>query len=252
MKSEEDRKEDDRQENQEDAPESGNRLLLNLKQLRRAIGGQLLRLKHIFQAGVVRMIDASSGLLLRLKKRAEESRDEDTRADKKHPERETRPEKIPAREERVKGAAPREVAVQEPRSPLRSVFIYLLVLVIGAIAGMTFSFALLSTMLFNQAHRIEDQRDEIAQLEKQHSRILESEAKYRKENVEYQKRLSEIEENVAAQNAAKESSLPEPAGSPGIPVTGKQHQAKKTGDCKLDAGNLGGNLTRCVDEFNRK
>lgn len=253
MNSEEDPKEDKREEKQEDAPESGNRLLLGLKRIGRTIAGQLQRTKHFFQAGLVRAIDVSSGLLQRLKKRAEESGDRETRADERHAEREPRHEKTPVREERAKAKEPKEVEVQPTaRSPLHNFIIYLLVLVVGAIAGMTFSFALLSSMVSNQAHRIEDQRDEISQLEKEHLRIMESEAKYRKENIELQKKLSELEANAAAQTAAKEPALSEPAGSPAVHATGKQPQTKKTGDCKLDAGNLSGNLTRCIDEFNRR
>lgn len=259
MSSDEDRNRDGQEEKPEADPESGNRLLLGLKRFWRAIVSPFVSLlsrpKHFFQAGAVRIIDAGTGLLLRLRKRAEKTTDGETRSDEKSAEREPRPEKSPVREGRGKEAAPKEVEVavaQEPRSPLRSFFIYLLVLVIGTIAGMTFSFALLSKMVFNQAQKIEDQRDEITQLEKHQSKILESEARYRTESTEYQKQLREMETNLAALKAAKEPSPPEPAGSPATHSAGRQPQARKTGDCKLDVGNLNGNLNRCIDEFNRK
>lgn len=252
MEPDSDRKEEGRQEKPEDAPEAGNRLLISLKRFWRAMGGQLLRLKHFLQAGMVRMIDACSGLLLRLRKRAAEPKDEETQNDERRSARENHPEKSAVRVEHAKEVTPEEVAVHEPRSPLRSFFVYLLVLVIGAIAGMTFSFTLLSTMLINQAQRIEDQSDEITQLEKQHSRIQESEAKCRKENTEYQKRVSEFEANLTPQNAAGDPAIAEPAGSSAPHATGKPPQARKTDNCNLDAGNIGGNLTRCIDDFNRK
>ena len=225
---------------------------LGLKGFWHAISGRLQRTRNFFPAALVRMRDAGSGLLRRLKKRGVEADEGDTEADERHAERQPRKEKKPLRDERVKTETPQEATPQAPRSGVHNLIINLLVLVIGTIAGMTFSFTLLSSMVFNQANRINDQREDIGQLEKQVSRIMESEAKYRKENNELQKRLSEMEATAAAQNAAKEAPLAESAASSAPHSTGKQSQAKKTGDCKLDAGNLGGNLNRCIDEFNRK
>lgn len=240
------------EEKQEEGVKPGKRDSLGLKGFWHAISSRLQRTRNFFAAGLVRMRDAGSGLLKRLKKRSVDAAEGDAETDERHAERPARKEKKPVRDERVRTETPQEATPQAPRSGLHNLIINLLVLVIGAIAGMTFSFTLLSSMLFNQANRINDQREDIGQLEKQVSRIMESEARYRKENNELQKRLSEMEATAAAQNAAKEAPLAESAASSAPHSTGKQAQAKKSGDCKLDAGNLGSNLNRCIDEFNRK
>ena len=250
MNSDEDRKEPGKEEEQAPAPESGNRLAIALKRVWRAILTLLLRPKHFLQAGLVRSIDACSGLLQRLRKRTQESADGDAPADERHAERESRQEKSPPREEHPKEPVPKEAAVKPPRSRLHNAIIYLLVLVVGALAGMVFSFTLMSTMVVNQAQRIENQQDEISQLEKQNTKILESEARYRKENSEYRLRLDEFEK--IAEEAAKSQALLEAAASAPANPTGKPPQAKKTGKCNVDAGNIGGNLNRCLDDFNRK
>lgn len=250
MNSDEDRKEPGKEEEQVPAPESGNRLVIALKRVRRAILSLLLRPKHFLQAGLVRSIDACSSLLQRLRQRAQESNGDDAPADEKHAEREPRQEKAPPREEPPKEPIPREAAVKPPRSRLHNAIIYLLVLVVGALAGMVFSFTLMSTMVVNQAQRIENQQDEISQLEKQNTKILESEARYRKENSEYRQRLDEFER--IAEEAAKSQALLESAANSTAHAPGKPAQAKKTGKCNVDAGNIGGNLNRCIDDFNRK
>lgn len=205
-----------------------------------ATGSRWHRLKQFFVTRYVRVIDATSGLLKRLRNRVKASPDaEDGQED----------ERDEARASRKKPAPPHAAETVEvqpaPRSHVRSFFIYLLVFIIGSIAGMTFSSALVSKMLINQAQKIEDQREEIGQLEKQYSRVLESEAKYRK-------KLSEVEAQAeqAARNAAKEPVVP-PSVNPATPAPGKQLVNKKTGNCPLESGNPA-ELAKCIEDYNRR
>lgn len=237
------------------APAAGNRLLLGLKGLLHVIGGLFQRPKHVLQAGVVKIIDAGSGLLQRLRKRTAESGAEQAPDDEHRAVRPESQAKAKAREAHAKEAPPQEVAAPHPHSAVHTILLYLLMLVIGSVAGMTFSFVLFSTMVSNQAKKIEDQRDEISQLEKQHSRLLESEANYRKESNEFRQRLSELEALEAARNAAtaaQEAAANPAAANPATTARGKQPVARKTGNCNLAAGNIDNNLNRCIDEFNRK
>lgn len=245
------RKEEAPENVQEDIPGAGNRLLLNLKQFLKALGRPFLRPKHLLQAGLVKIIDASTGLLQRLRKSAAEPAAEETSADERSAAREESHARKP-REDHGKEAPPKPAVAAHPHSPIHNILIYLLVLIVGGLAGMTFSFVLFSTMVSNQAKKIDDQRDEISQLEKQHSILLESEARYRKENNEYRKQLSEIEAAAAARNAETEKAAREAAGNSVAPQGARHPVARKTGNCNLEAGNIDNNLTRCVEEFNRK
>ncbi|MFA6311581.1 MAG: hypothetical protein WCV99_15865 [Sterolibacterium sp.] len=200
------------------------------------------RLKGFFVSRYLRIIDGLSAGLKRLRSRAGKPKEEDSEREERSESRAPpKKAKTPHADEAPAAAPP------APRSVVRSFFIYLLVLILGIIAGMIFSFALLSNMVINQAQKIGDQRDEISQLEKQYSRALESEAKYRK-------RLGEIESqlNLATQKAGKETTG-ESGNSPGAAPAAKERPAtpNKTGDCTLESGNAE-NLARCLDEFNRK
>ncbi|MFA7268218.1 MAG: hypothetical protein WC073_02615 [Sterolibacterium sp.] len=236
----------------EDPPLAKQRLWPRIKQSMQGTGRLLLRPIHLLRAGLAKIADAGRGLLKRLRKPAAEPAEEEAHTDKRGAERDERPGKGSARAERHKEAAPKEAPAPQPQKGVPSVLLYLMVLLIGVVVGMTFSFALLSTMVFNQAQKIEAQNDEISQLEKQHSILLESEAKYRNENAEYRQRLNKLETLAAAQNAPKETPSHESGENPTVPPSGKSAAPRKTGNCNLEVGNIGNNLSRCVDEFNRK
>ena len=206
-----------------------------------AATSRLSRLKRFFRSAYVRIIDATTGRLKRLRDRIGGPEEEQGEGEERSESRTSRKKtKLAPTELEPAAAAP-----HAPRSPVRSFFIYLLVLIVGIIAGMMFSFALLSNMVINQARKIGDQRDEISQLEKQYSRVLESEVKYRN-------RLSEIETqlNQASRATAKESA---PAESSKPPAAAKEKSSisQKTGNCNLESGNAE-MLSKCIDEFNRK
>ena len=207
-----------------------------------AAGGRLQRLKLFFVSRYLRVIDTLSGVLKRLRNLVGKPKEEAGEGEERSESRSSRkkPKGSPA-DDAAQVAAP-----PAPHSPVRSLFIYLLVLVIGILAGMIFSFALLSNMVINQAHKIGDQRDEISQLEKQYSRVLESEAKYRNKLTETESQLHQLTRKIE-----KETEPPESAHSAG-PAAEKPAVARKVPPpCTLESGNPE-KLARCIEEFNRK
>ncbi|TRZ67385.1 MAG: hypothetical protein D4S02_05275 [Rhodocyclaceae bacterium] len=211
------------------------------EQVPEAAGGRWQRLKQFFVSRYLRVIDTLSGVLKRLRSLVGKPKEEGGEGEERGEARSSRKKsKAPAADEAALAAAP-----PAAHSPVRSLLIYLLVLVVGIIAGMIFSFALLSNMVINQAHKIGDQRDEISQLEKQYSRVLETEAKYRN-------RLTETETllNQLSRKLEKEAEPADPATAPAA-TTEKPAAAKKTANCALEAGNPD-KFARCLEEFNRK
>lgn len=259
MESDSDRKRDVPEDAEELATAAVNSRWQRLKKFLHAVSQPFLRVKRLLSAGLLRIIDASSGLLQRLRKRAETPNEEEPGEDRHRDDSSETPvaRKKTAPPPNSKGATPptaEAIKSVEPRSPVRSFFIYLLVLIIGGIAGMTFSFTLLSKMTTNQAQKIGDQRDEITQMEHQLSRILQSEAKYRLESMEYQKRLSEVENHLNSAIPKPGGNTPptESAGNRSVPATGKSPVSLKSGECTLESGKIGDNLSRCINQFNSK
>lgn len=206
-----------------------------------AAESRLKRLKQLVLSRYLRVIDAMSGVLKRLRSRVGKSRQEEDQEDEKgEPRASRKTTKAPHADEAAVAAAP-----PAPRSPVRSFFIYLLVLLVGILTGMIFSFALLSNMVINQAQKIGDQRDEIAQLEKQYSRVLQSEAKYRNRVSEVEAQLDQITRTTVKETAAVEASTAPAATSE------KPAKPRNVGNCALESGDPG-KLARCIDEFNRK
>ena len=203
-------------------------------------GGRFQRLKQFFVSRFVRVIDALRGVLKRLRNRVGKAQAEDGDGEEKE---EARPSHKKARASQAEAnVAP---APEAPRSPIRSAFIYILVLIVGFIGGMIFSFALFSNMVVNQAQKIEDQRDEISQLERQYSRVAQSEAKFRNRLAEAESQLNQVVRTIPKEAPPTESSTPPVASSE------RPANAKNAGNCKLESGNAE-TLARCVEEFNRK
>ncbi|MFA7280376.1 MAG: hypothetical protein WC100_09775 [Sterolibacterium sp.] len=260
MQAEGDQKKEGSEEAAAEAEPEKSSLLGRLKGATAGIGRIFRRPKHALLSGEVKVIDAFSGVLQRLRKRAADSDSEIAPAEGQDEAREGREEshaKSKPHEERGKAKEkdkPQEaVAESHSHSTFHVILLYVLVLIIGCVVGMIFSFLLLSTMVTNQAQKIEDQQDEISQLEKQHTHLMESEAKYRDENKQYRQRISEFEAEQAAREA-KEAAAQEAAALLSGPSRGRASPStpQKTGNCKLGAGSIDNNLNRCIEEFNRK
>ncbi len=235
----------------EKAPETGSPRPSLFRRLLEACWLPLRYLKRFLRTGALWITNTSRSILKRLGSRAETPHEEDREEDR-HGDNSS--ETRVARKKTAPPPVPEAIKAVGPRSPVRSFFVYLLVLIIGGIAGMTFSFALLSKMITNQAEKIGDQRDEIAQMENQLSRVQQAEAKYRLENMEYQKKLSEVENqlNSTIQKPVGNTPPTTSGGNPTAPAAVKPPVSRKTGDCTLESGKIGDNLSRCIDEFNRK
>lgn len=220
------------------------------RRLLETCGKPFLSLKGLLQSGVTRISGAGGKILQRLKNRSMTPRAEDSGEERQDgKDREPRESRKKAEPPPI-AEAPKAVA---PRSKVRSFFLYLLALTVGGIAGMTFSFALLTKIIANQAERIVDQRDEIAKIEALLSRTQQAETKYRLEGLESRKKLSESENQLnAAIQDSRENAMPEETSiKPGIPATAKP-AAAKSGKCVLESGKIGDNLTKCIDIYNRK
>jgi len=176
-------------------------------------------------------------------------------------------EKTPVR--RAEAVEARVLEDHEVRAP----FVFFLALVIGAIAGMVFSYNLLSHMIVNQAERIGSQRESIAILEKESLRFRESEASYREELLAIRKKLAEAEcrpnqggtssrgkssarsSNPAVHAEANGTAFPEYGGnSSALPgAAAKQpNAAQKSSTCNIGSGSPDKGIVRCLDELKQK
>jgi len=204
--------------------------------------GLLQRLKQFWITDYLRTIDRLSRILKRLRSLVAKPKEEAGQEKQDDREARSQPSKTKSRASDEAAAA---VAPPAASSPVRSILICLAVLIVGILVGMTFSFALLSNMVIKQAEKIGDQRDEISQLEKLHSKAVESEARYRNRLAEAESRLNQL-----ARKSAQETEAPERAAVPPATVD-KPVAAKKTADCALESGSPD-KLAKCLEEFNRK
>jgi len=229
-----------------EAPAADSPRLSLSRRILEAVEWPLSHLKKTLRIGVLWIINAGKAVTQRFGKRAAPP-DEKDGAEERRSDKETRVAKKKPEPPPVDGAT---VA---PRSRLRSFLLTLLVLILGGIAGMTFSFALLSKMIANQAERIGAQRDEMAEMENQLVRLQESEAKYRRENMEHQKKQKNAENQLhpTPQNPGNAPPVVPPAPAAAAAAS-KPPLPAKSGNCTLESSKIGDNLTRCIDEFNRK
>lgn len=213
--------------------------------------------QRFLKSRYLEIIDASHGLLLRLRGRLKPPIEEEARSASQAPPVESRKTRTLEIEEEQR--LPTVSVVSKPRSRLRSLFVFLLGSVISAIAGMIFSYTLLSTMIVNQARKIDDQMDEISRLGRQYSIILTSEARYRNENQACQKNLEEMELNLADQRSAEITSAQEPGATryaqTGASVSSGNRLQQIPGgvvECQLGSEETASDLTRCINVYNRR
>ena len=216
-----------------------------------------VRLKQKLKARVVLILDAGIASLNSLKSRAggEEQK----------------------REERVVGkqaAEPKQsLAVTLPKSRLRRFLIYVMLMLMTAIIGMTFAYSLLSRVLSDQFEKIRMQKEEIKaySVENQEKAARIAELMKQVDNqraslTDAEKRLSETALKEMERKAAEKIIEPtKPLAKPEAPRsavarTGQPSQAStfrssipvKAGNCDVTAGTSPEDLKRCIDNFNRK
>jgi len=138
-------------------------------------------------------------------------------------------------------------------------------MVVAGIGGMTFSFSLFSMMVINQAERIDDQMEEISRWGHQYSKIQNSEAKFRRENMDLNKRIDDSEKtqrsgdcgngSTDANHVTNTSKMDQSAtGNAIIRPPGSstsRNVPRAVGECAIGANNSAENLARCLKDYNR-
>ena len=158
---------------------------------------------------------------------------------------------------------------------LRSFLFLLLALVIGALAGMTFSYRLLTKALDADSVLIDYQQDEIRQLGKEEKLNLNARAKlqeqvdaklrenrdyrtaiddYQNQIESYKNQVASLNRQLSAQGEAVYSSqprAPKRSMSYSSKHTPQARAPAKTGICVMNPGDTPADLARCVQDFNR-
>lgn len=223
--------------------------------------GRLVRWHQSLMTTELRVIDAVSGFLQRLRKRVDAAPVDDEASDDGRRR---------LRSDSRDAAVPEAALVVLPRPRRLSYFlIFAVALMIGAVSGAAFSYRLLAKMVESNATIIEYLRDEVAGLEKQDAINMKERAKHQRVIQEYDKEIAgyreEIEgyktqvDELQSQLSAIKTPRQEPAasasdvrGGAATAMPGKRSLPQKTGTCTTGAANTAADLARCVAEFNRK
>jgi hypothetical protein len=217
-------------------------------------GGLISRLRLAIKSWKLREIDAVIGVCQRWRSHIEPAAAEDMRGSRK-------------------SSAPRGgealtlggVDAAKPRG-WRGFLIVLALLLTSGIAGMTFSYHLLSRAIKSDAMLIDDLRDQVAQMEKVESRSVNIQARNQQQVAESNKALRECQaamqgyEDQAVElrkqvSALTPSPLPKPSSRSATarPAAAPQRTApEKTGNCVMGTSNAVADLTRCVENYNRQ
>lgn len=217
-------------------------------------------LRSTVSGAATAVLDAGIGLLQRLRKAAGGARDADTD--------EGRPGSRKDMPGGRRDAAAPEAETPKPKRRLRAFLIYLCVLLAGGIGGGAFAYDLLAELLdhqFAESRRLEaaitEQSQSAAAAQKKFEEAqagrTEAEKKleaslsdYTKSTAEKQKKLDETEKRLEAMLAAERARNPPPLSPASRGSAGSKTPPLKTGNCKLDQGNLTA-LKDCIDNFNR-
>ena len=155
---------------------------------------------------------------------------------------------------------------ESPPSPsrLRRALILLLCLTAGGFGGMVFSYRLLEHMAQANAARVDFVQETLRQEKREAARQGKTLELCQNDNRNHHQAVREqqaVAEECAARVAALEEQL---AAGPGRAAASRQggttgysraptqpRTPQKTGNCSVGGGNLQGNLTDCIDSFNR-
>lgn len=212
--------------------------------------GLVSRIRAAVAERQLRTIDALIGLLQRRRNRIEPPADPaDARRGSRHGAAEH-------------GALTLDGAGAAKPGRLRGVLIVLALLLATAFVSVIFSYGLLSRSIKADALIIDDLRDQVAQMEKVDARSVAIQAKSQQQIAENKKAMREYEaaiqgyeEQVAQLRQRLDAATPKPRKEAARPVAARRNARtapEKTGNCVMDAANAAADLTRCVEEFNRK
>lgn len=198
-----------------------------------------------FVSHALRAIDASLHGLQRLRNRIEPPVEEEPR--RRGGQQTTHPEELPP----VVGEPP---AVRH--SYVHAVLVFLLPLLLGAVAGTLFSYRGLARIVETQESMIDYLREQITQLEKEDARNSAAKIRYQKEVYEREKELRASREEIQdykdriGELEAQVAALKPP---PAVARGGRPAPAmQKSATCAMDAANPAANLAGCLERFNRK
>ena len=251
------------------------RLLRAWRSLRARAGAVCARAKQVLLAAATAAIDQGIASLQRLRQRAgdteqshegrddEHAREGDTRGRRGKPGTGVGPKGEPAAEEPV---APK------PRRRLRSLFVYLSVMLAGAMGGMALAYDLLAQLLDHRSaeiHRKEVKLSEnsksMAELkqkvDQRQAKQTEAETRLAAALAENDKKLGELQQKRAEAEARLASVLAGRAGNSQRQEDGGSSQAAarnglagrtSAGDCNLGSGNIRSVLSGCIAAMNRR
>jgi hypothetical protein len=235
--------------------------------LARAIAASA-RAKHVLLAAATAAIDTGIASLQRLRKRAGGAEDPDERRD--HDRKRTGKR---ATTERSGGKpAAEEPVVPKPRRCLRSLLVYLSVILAGGMGGMALAYDLLAQLLDHRSAEIKRQEVKMSKYSKsvvalekklgqQQAKQIETETRLAAALAENEKKLGELQTKLAEAETRLVSALAGRAGNPrrqedtgsnrGAARSGQAGWAR-AGNCTLGSGNVRSVLTGCIADMDRK
>jgi hypothetical protein len=213
--------------------------------------GLMQRLGHAATERELRVLDGAIGLFQRWRSRIGPPPEDDDRRGGRRAPRDAAP--VPP--------APAIDAGKHHR--LRGFLIMVAMLLAAGVSAMLFSYSLLSRVIQAEDLIIDDLRDQLTQMEKADARNLAIQAKEqnriaedRKALREYQAKIGDYEEQMAALRAQIAALTPPPPRREAVATAGPRRPpsraaAQKTGNCVATGSNAASDLSRCVDSFNK-
>jgi len=229
------------------------------------------RAKHVLLAAATAAIDTGIASLQRLRKRAGGAEHPDERRDH---DRE-RPGKRATTKRRGGEAAAEETIAPKPRRRLRSLLVYLGVMLAGGMLGMALAYDLLAQLLDHQSAEIKRQEVKMSKysksvaelkkkLDQQQAKQIEAETRLAVTLAENEKKLGELQAKRAEAETRLASALAGRASNPqrqedtssirdsrGAARSG-QAGWTRTGNCTLGSGNIRSVLHACIADMDRR
>lgn len=229
------------------------------------------RAKHVLLAAATAAIDTGIASLQRLRKRAGGAEHPDERRDH---DRE-RPGKRATTKRRGGEAAAEETIAPKPRRRLRSLLVYLGVMLAGGMLGMALAYDLLAQLLDHQSAEIKRQEVKMSKysksvaelkkkLDQQQAKQIEAETRLAVTLAENEKKLGELQAKRAEAETRLASALAGRASNPQrqedtSSIRGSRGAARsgqagwtRAGNCTLGSGNIRSVLHGCIADMDRR
>jgi hypothetical protein len=212
------------------------------------------------------VLDAGIALLQWLRKRAGGAQDANREADEDRPG--SRRDRPGGRRDAAAPLAEAEAQAPKPKRRLRTLLVYLSVLLAGGMGGGVLAYDLLEELLdhqFAESERLEAMISKHSKsiattqknLEEAQAGRIEAEkkleaslAEYTKSTAELQKKLDETEKRLETMPAAERASTAQGPSPVSRGSAARKAPPLKTGNCALSSGNIAA-LKGCIENFNR-